>query len=130
MTDAKRPFRQAYSYSAQVVMAGGVARTDLTCRRRYPQPARTVIGWADHGRRLLLLVVDDKPGTDMHGLDSNQAARVMADLGANQAFLLDGSGSSEMLARLRSHPDRLSLRNYPADGEERSMPVGFGIFKR
>jgi hypothetical protein len=129
MTDAKRPFRLAYGVGAQIVQPGGVARTDLTCRKRYPQPARTVVGWADHGKRLLLLVVEDKPGTDTHGLDSNQAARLMADLGANQAYLFDGSGSSEMLARLRSSPDRMSLRTFPADGVERTMPLGFGIFR-
>jgi hypothetical protein len=129
-TDAKRPFRQAYGVSARIVDPGGVARTGLTCRKRYPQPARTVIGWADHGKRLMLLVVEDKPGTDMHGLDSNQAARLMADLGAKEAYMFDGSGSSEMLARLRSNPDRLALRTFPADGVERTMPLGFGIVRR
>jgi hypothetical protein len=128
MTDAKRPFRLAYGVGAQIVQPGGIARTDLTCRRRYPQPARTLVGWSNGGERLLLVVVEDKPGTDMHGLDSNQAARMMADLGANQAFLFDGSGSSEMLARLRGHPG-MSLRTYPADGIERAMPLGFGIFR-
>jgi hypothetical protein len=128
MTDAPRAFRLAYGVGAQIVQPGGVARTDLTCRKRYPQPARTAIGWSHHGKQLLLLVVEDKPGTDMHGLDSNQTGRVMADLGAKEAYLFDGSGSSEMLARLRSHPDVMSLRTYPADGVERTMPLGFGIF--
>ena len=130
MTDAPGAFRLAYGVGAQVVQPGGVARTDLTCRRRYPQPARTVIGWNHHGKQLLLLVIEDKPGTEMHGLDSNQAARLIADLGAKEAYLFDGSGSSEMLARLRSRPDALSLRTYPADGVERTMPLGFGIFHR
>lgn len=129
MTDATRPFAQAYSVSTQLVLPGGHARTDLTCRKRYPQPARTAVGFTAGGKRLVLAVVEDHPGTKVHGLDSVQMARLMADLGADQAYLFDGSGSSELLARLpRTH--RLSMRTYPADGAERAMPLGLGIFRR
>jgi hypothetical protein len=55
---------------------------------------------------------------------------LMKDLGAGEAYLFDGSGSTELLARMPSNPSALSLRNYPADGAERAMPVGFGIFSR
>jgi hypothetical protein len=130
-TKAARPFRVAYGVGSQIVRPGGVARTDLTCRRNYPQPARTAIGFADRGRRLILAIVADHPGEDMHGLAANQMARLMADLGAREAYLFDGSGSTEMLARMPS-TGRLSLRNWPADGgpeNERTMPVGFGIFR-
>jgi hypothetical protein len=130
-TDAAKPFTQAYSVGTQIVLPGGVRRTDLKCRRRYPMPARTAIGITNHGRRLIIAVIADRPGTAMHGLDSNQMSAVMADLGAKQAYLFDGSGSSELLARMPSHRSRLSLRNYPADGgpdAERPMPLGFGIF--
>jgi hypothetical protein len=130
MTNASHPFAQAYGVGSQIVLPGGKTRTDLTCRRSYPQPARTAIGFANHGKRLILTVVEDHPGTRVHGLDSVQMSRLMADLGADQAFLLDGSGSTEMLARLRSDPTRLQLRNYPADGQERDMPMGLGIFHR
>jgi hypothetical protein len=80
---------------------------------------------------LILAIVADHPGEDMHGLAANQMARLMADLGAREAYLFDGSGSTEMLARMPS-TGRLSLRNWPADGgpeNERTMPVGFGIFR-
>lgn len=125
-----RPFRQAYGVGEEIVNPGGVARTGLTCRRRYPQPARTAVGVAGGGRELIIALVEDRPGTAMHGLDANQMARVMADLGAKQAYLFDGSGSTELLARLRSNPTVLAQRTYPADGAERAMPLGFGIFSR
>jgi exopolysaccharide biosynthesis protein len=64
----------------------------------------------------------------MHGLDSIQLGRVMSDLGADQAFLLDGGGSTEMLARM-SRGHRLTLRNHPTDGAERPLPLGFGIYR-
>src|SRR3954452_8531607 len=128
-SDTAKPFTQAYGVGAQLV-SKGVAATDLTCRRRYPQPARTAFGFARHGQRLLVAVVSDEPGTRMHGLDSIQTARLMRDLGANEAYLFDGSGSTELLARMPSNPSLLAMRNFPADGAERPMPVGFGIFKR
>jgi hypothetical protein len=124
----KRPFSSAYAVGSQLVHAG-VAGTTFSCRRRYPQPARTAIGFADGGKRLLLVLAADNPGTPMHGLDSIQMARAMKDLGAQEAYLFDGSGSTELLARMPDNPSRLSLRNFPADGVERPMPVGFGIFK-
>ncbi|MDQ1706461.1 MAG: hypothetical protein QOF18_2827 [Frankiaceae bacterium] len=129
-SDTPKPFRQAYNVAAQIVAVGGRARTGMNCRTRYPQPARTAIGILNHGHTLMLTFVDDDPGTAMHGLDANQMARVMADLGANQAYLFDGSGSTELLARFPSKPSALSLRTYLTDGEERPMPVGLGIFRR
>jgi exopolysaccharide biosynthesis protein len=127
-TTTGRPFAQAYAVGSRLVH-DGTARTGMECRRRYPQPARTAIGFADGGKRLILAVVEDDPGTPMHGLDADQTARLMHDLGASEAYMFDGSGSTEMLARL-PRSSALSLRNYPADGLERPMPVGFGIFRR
>ena len=127
-TTTKRPFSLAYAVGSRLVH-GGVAATDLTCRRRYPQPARTAIGFANGGQTLVLAMVADDPGTSMHGLDASQMARLMKDLGSSEAYLFDGSGSTELLARMPTDPSQLSLRNYPADGVERPMPVGFGIFR-
>jgi len=129
-TNAPGAFAQAFAVGTQVVV-NHQARTNLLCRREYPQPARTVIGFSDKGRKLILAIIADHPGTSVHGLDADQVARLMADLGASQAFEFDGSGSTELLARLRSHPHVLSLRNYPADGGakyERQMPVGLGVY--
>ena len=123
-----RPFAQAYAVGAQLVH-NGVAKTGMECRKRYPQPARTAIGFASGGKRLIIAVVADDPGAPMHGLDANQTARLMHDLGATEAYMFDGSGSTEMLAKLPG-TSALSMRNFPADGLERPMPVGFGIFRR
>jgi hypothetical protein len=124
-----KPFSLAYAVGSQLVHTG-VAGNNFTCRRRYPQPARTAIGYADGGKQMILALVADDPGAPMHGLDSVQMARVMQDLGAREAYMFDGSGSTELLARMPSRPATLSLRNYPADGAERPMPVGFGIFRK
>ena len=128
-SDTSVAFVQAYEAGMTIVATPGVVITGLSCRIRYPQPARTAIGYANGGRTLILAVVTDHPGTTMHGLDASQMSKLMVELGAGHAYLLDGSGSSEMLARMPS-TGKLSLRNYPADGAERTMPVGLGIFHR
>ena len=125
----RKPFSLAYGVGSQLVHLG-VEGSSFTCRRRYPQPARTAIGFAAGGKQLILALVADDPGSSMHGLDAAQMARVMKDVGASEAYLFDGSGSTELLARMPATPSALSLRNYPADGAERPMPLGFGIFKK
>jgi hypothetical protein len=127
-TDTPAAFSSAYQAGATIVATPGVVITGLPCRIRYPQPARTAIGMANGGRKLILVVVTDHPGTSTHGLDESQMSKLMVELGAGHAYLFDGSGSSEMLARMPS-TGQLSLRNYPADGAERTMPVGLGIFR-
>jgi hypothetical protein len=128
-SDTPAAFATAFQAGATLVATPGVTITGLPCRIRYPQPARTSFGMANGGRKLMIVVVTDHPGTSMHGLDESQMSKVMVDLGAVRAYLLDGSGSSEMLARMPS-TGRLSLRNFPADGAERTMPVGLGVFRR
>jgi hypothetical protein len=127
-SDTTIAFATAYQAGATLVRTAGVVITGLPCRIRYPQPARTAIGFANGGRKLILVVVTDHPGTTMHGLDESQMSKLMVELGAARAYLFDGSGSSEMLARMPA-TGQLSLRNYPADGAERTMPVGLGIFR-
>jgi hypothetical protein len=53
----------------------------------------------------------------------------MTDLGASKAFDFDGSGSAEMVARLRPGQP-VSQLTYPSDGVQRPMPLGLGVFTR
>ncbi len=112
-TVAPHPFRLAYAVGSTLVI-DGVPRSRMKCRRSHPQPARTAIGFRKHRTRLILAVVDDRRDSPVHGLASVQMARLMADLGAEQAFLLDGGGSTEMLSRMTRTAKRTSIRNYPA----------------
>jgi hypothetical protein len=127
-SDTPVTLSQAYAVGAAMVQQKGVVRTGLPCRTRYPLPARNAVGWSNGHRKLIIAVVTDKPGTSMHGLDENQMSKLMVELGAVCANLWDGSGSAEMIARM-PRTGALSIRNYPADGGERLMPVGFGIFR-
>lgn len=126
-TDAARPFVQAYGVGIALVTTQSTARTGFTCRTSYPQPARTAIGYANGGKSLVIAVVTDHPGTEVHGLDANQMSKLMAELGVTRAYSFDGSGSAELMAKMPGATS-LSIRNYTADGHERTMPMGLGIY--
>jgi hypothetical protein len=127
-TSAAVPFSQAYGVGPQIVAERGHPMTGFSCDSSNTRtPARTSIGYAKGGRRLVLVTVDDHPGTRVHGLDEDQMSKLMVQLGVTQAYAFDGSGSTELLAR-KPGAARLTLRTYPGDGEERPMPLGLGIY--
>jgi exopolysaccharide biosynthesis protein len=81
---------------------------------------------------MLLVAIDNhrRSKAQLHGVEPDQLARIMHDLGAAEAYMFDGGGSTEMIVRPRAGA-RLSIRNYPSDGGiERAIPLGFGIFRR
>ncbi|WP_320784292.1 phosphodiester glycosidase family protein [Streptomyces sp. CRN 30] len=87
---------------------------------------RTVIGWPAGGHRLLLVAVDGSADFSA-GLTYDATAALLVRLGAAEAFMLDGGGSTGMVAR---HPgDRaVTVVNTPSDGAERPVPNGVGLF--
>jgi Phosphodiester glycosidase len=123
---AAAPFTQAYGVGVTLVAKRGVAKTGFACRRSNPQPARTTIGLTNHGKTMVIAFVSDHPQTSEHGLDNDQMSALMVQLGVDQAYNFDGSGSTELLAKLPGRTS-LSLQTYPADGDERLMPLGLGI---
>jgi hypothetical protein len=127
-TSAPQPFVQAYGVGTQIVKQAGQALTGFGCRSsNTTTPARTAIGYANGGRQLVIGFVNDRPGTSEHGLDEDQMSALMVQLGVSAAYAFDGSGSTELLARAKG-ASSLTLRTYPADGAERPMPLGLGIF--
>ncbi|GEC05561.1 hypothetical protein SSP24_32160 [Streptomyces spinoverrucosus] len=87
---------------------------------------RTAVGIADGGRRVLLLAVDGAPEYRT-GLTIAEVADTMRQLGAVQAFSLDGGGSSTLVARAPGE-STVSVRNHPSGGAERPVPNGIGVF--
>jgi len=111
------------------LVAGGVAATGSRCNRKEHLPARTAIGWTADRRHMLLVAVENNPRKKIHGLEPDQLGRLMRNLGAVEAYMFDGGGSTEMVVRPRPGA-RLSIRNHLSDGTERHIPLGFGIFRR
>lgn len=78
---------------------------------KYRHP-RTMLGQKKDGT--WLLVVADGRRKDSKGLTSEQQAKVMHELGANNAVNLDGGGSSQMIVDKK-------IKNIPSDKIERKI---------
>ncbi|WP_346163421.1 phosphodiester glycosidase family protein [Streptomyces bangladeshensis] len=87
---------------------------------------RTVVGFKDGGRRLLLLALDGSAAYRT-GLTVAEEAKAMRSLGATDAFNLDGGGSTELVAR-DTDDSAVTVRNHPSGGAERPVPNGIGVF--
>ncbi|MFB7927662.1 MULTISPECIES: phosphodiester glycosidase family protein [Streptomyces] len=87
---------------------------------------RTAVGLADDGQRMLLLALDGG-ATYRSGLTIAEVADTMRRLGSQDAFSLDGGGSSTLVAR-KSGASAVSVRNHPSGGAERAVPNGIGVF--
>ena len=83
---------------------------------------RTAVGIDEDTGDVLLLVVDGRQSFS-RGYTKVETARMMRDLGAEDALNLDGGGSSTMVARRTS--GRLGVLNSPSDGYQR--PVANGL---
>ncbi|MDQ1021339.1 phosphodiester glycosidase family protein [Streptomyces afghaniensis] len=89
---------------------------------------RTAVGIADGGRRVLLLALDGAAAY-RSGLTIAEVADTMRKLGSDDAFSLDGGGSSTLVAR-KTGASTVSVRNHPSGGAERAVPNGIGVFSR
>ncbi|WP_426246945.1 phosphodiester glycosidase family protein [Nocardioides sp. LHG3406-4] len=87
---------------------------------------RTVIGFKDGGRTMLL-VTNDGRQSPILGMTMRELAAFMVGQGAETAWNLDGGGSTTMVARSLGETE-VSLRNKPSDGSERLDPNGVGVF--
>ncbi|CAL9587847.1 hypothetical protein SUDANB6_05196 [Streptomyces sp. enrichment culture] len=87
---------------------------------------RTAVGIADGGRRVLLLALDGAPAYRA-GLTIAEVAGTLRALGAEDAFSLDGGGSTTLVARAPGAAGT-SVRNHPSGGAERPVPNGVGVF--
>ena len=81
---------------------------------------RTAIAYADHGRRLLIAVIDGRQPRYSMGMSLRQTADLFRALGATDAINLDGGGSSAMAVRDSTAPlsptgVRTRLVNHPSD---------------
>ncbi|RJQ29379.1 MAG: hypothetical protein C4589_04935 [Peptococcaceae bacterium] len=89
------------------------------------QTARTAVASAGNGRWLYLAAVEKSDASA--GMEQSELARLLVDLGAEEALNLDGGGSTTLVARHLGNFD-LSLLNRPKEGRERRVTDGIGIF--
>ncbi|MFB4306634.1 phosphodiester glycosidase family protein [Actinomadura sp. GTD37] len=91
-----------------------------------PAP-RTAAGVSRDGRRLYLVVADGR-SADSGGLTLAELADLLGGVGADDAVNLDGGGSSTLVTRDPGAAS-VTVRNVPADGTERAVANGIGVFR-
>ncbi|MFI0895511.1 phosphodiester glycosidase family protein [Streptomyces sp. NPDC020983] len=126
-SDAPGALTMALGSGAVLVEAGRAVDFPPSTGNDAPKP-RTAVGWPQGGHRLLLVAVDGSANFSA-GLGFDDMAVLMARLGAYEAFMLDGGGSTEIVAR-RPGDSGVSVVNTPSDGGERPVPNGVGLFSR
>lgn len=89
---------------------------------------RTAAGTTADGRRLFLMALDGAPQYRT-GLTIAEVADAMRKLGADDAFSLDGGGSSTLVTR-DPGAATTTVRNHPTDPPERAVANGIGVFSR
>lgn len=87
---------------------------------------RTIAGSSKDGKQLILVTVDGRQD-DSIGLTQKETAELMKELGADNALLLDGGGSTTMVART-SGTNGLQVVNVPSEGSLRQVANAIGIF--
>ncbi|GHF42378.1 hypothetical protein GCM10017566_14960 [Amycolatopsis bartoniae] len=125
LTDASSPLTMALGSGAVLVRGGSAVDFPPDTGNDALKP-RTAIGWLDGGHRLLLVAVDGSANFSA-GLSFDEMAKLLVRLGATEAFMLDGGGSTELVAR-RPGDTSAGVVNTPSDGSERPVPDGVGLF--
>jgi len=85
---------------------------------------RTMIGFDDKGKWLLLVVVDGRQQNYSIGMSLREQAELMRAKGCTQAINLDGGGSSIMMIR---DSKNITTLNRPSEAEHRPVPVMIGV---
>jgi hypothetical protein len=91
-----------------------------------PGAERTAVGFSDSGRTMWLVVTESHE-VGAAGLDLPELAVFMRGLGVRDALDLDDGGSTTIVSRLPGRTN-LTLLNRPADGSERPVANGIGVF--
>ncbi|MCO1603318.1 phosphodiester glycosidase family protein [Desulfosporosinus nitroreducens] len=89
---------------------------------------RTLAGSSEDGKLLILVTVDGRQDNSV-GLTQTESAQLMLELGAYNALIFDGGGSTTMAAR-KSGTSTLDIVNIPSEGSLRSVANGIGVFSQ
>ncbi|SCY48656.1 phosphodiester glycosidase family protein [Alkaliphilus peptidifermentans] len=86
---------------------------------------RTAIGITKDRKQLILITVDGRHAS-FKGVDGQQLAKLLIELGSHEAIIMDGGGSTTMTTR--SIGDQTSrVVNYPSDGSQRRITNALAV---
>jgi len=86
---------------------------------------RTAVGITKDRKQLIMVTVDGRHSS-FTGVNGKRLVDLMIELGSHEAILMDGGGSTTMMARGLGD-FRAELVNYPSDGGERRIVNGLAV---
>lgn len=122
-TDAATPWQWGLGEGLQLVRGGEAVHNYRDDSDSHS--ARTAIGWRDGGRTMVLLTVERHPGSVGQGV--NEIADELVAQGLTDAVLLDGGGSTTLMARQQGDPTSGQVGGLQ-DGFQRPVPIGVGVW--
>ena len=110
--------------AGSMVLKGGNVPSSFSLNLNGRNP-RTIIGYNMNTREVILATVDGRTNGFV-GLTQSESGSLMKELGATDAAILDGGGSTEMI-KYNFETTTNEIINYPSDGSERRIHNGVGI---
>lgn len=108
---------------SRIVENGKTINSNLNIKGDNP---RTGLGITQDGNELLMVTIDGRD-TSFKGVSQEVFSQIMKDLGAYNALVLDGGGSTTMAVRALDEQTP-TVVNKPSDGTERKVVDGVGVF--
>jgi exopolysaccharide biosynthesis protein len=105
------------------IMFDGTPVSGLDDRQRAP---RSAVGNSADGRRMWLLTLDGRQ-SDSVGATLAELAKLLREMGVDDAANLDGGGSSTLVLR-DAGATAVTIVNDPSDPSPRFVPNGIGIY--
>ena len=87
---------------------------------------RTAVGISQDGKTIYMVVVDGRQSHSI-GMTMTEMAEFMLEIGAYNAIMMDGGGSSTIASR-EPGTENVVVQNKPSDGVQRRIPNAIGIF--
>lgn len=87
---------------------------------------RTGMGISKDGKELIIVTIDGRD-TSYKGVNEKTFGAILGELGAHNAIMFDGGGSTAMAVKYVDEP-QAKLVNKPSDGGERKVINGVGLF--
>ncbi|WP_416198715.1 MAG: NAGPA domain-containing protein [Sporanaerobacter sp.] len=107
-----------------IILKNGVPmNTDIAANGLDP---RTGIGISKDGKELIIATIDGRDSS-FKGVTGKTFGSIMKELGANDALLFDGGGSTTMAVKYVDE-ENVKVVNKPSDGGERKVINGVGVF--
>lgn len=113
------------------VSGGGMVVVDGIIPEKYTHEVagrhpRTAVGTSQDGKTIYMVVVDGRQSNSI-GMTTNEMAEFMLEIGAYNALMMDGGGSTTMASR-EPGSSSIAVQNTPSDGVQRRIPNAIGVF--